>query len=122
MIHAHFRAGSFGAAARLVQEIAAAADVADHHPDVDLRYPDRVQVALSTHAVGDLTDRDLAMAAQISELASRAGATTEPLLPQRTEVAIDAMDIDAVLPFWRAVLGYVDDVPPGYDGQVVDDP
>ncbi len=118
-IHAHFRAGSFDAAVHLVQEIAAAAAVADHHPDVDLRYPDRVQVALSTHAVGDLTDRDLAMAAQISELASRAGATTEPLLPQRTEVAIDAMDVDAVLPFWRAVLGYVDDVPPGYEGQVV---
>jgi 4a-hydroxytetrahydrobiopterin dehydratase len=119
VIHADFRVGSFGAAAGLVQEIAAAADVADHHPDIDLRYPDRVHVALTTHASGAVTDRDLALAAQISELASRAGTTTEPLLPQRTEVAIDAMDIDAVLPFWRAVLGYVDDVPPGYEGQVV---
>jgi len=32
----------------------------------------------------------------------------------RVEIAIDALDIPGVLPFWRAVLGYVND--PGSDG------
>ena len=117
-LHATYRAGSFGAAAELVLRIAEAADAADHHPDVDLRYPDRVHVVLTTHAVHGVTDLDVALAAEVSELASTAGAVSEPLAGQASEVAIDAMDIDAVLPFWRAVLGYVDDVPPGYEGQV----
>ena len=43
-IHAHFRAGSFPAAAALVTAIADAAEAAVHHPDVDVRYPDRVQI------------------------------------------------------------------------------
>ena len=43
-ICAEFSAGSFTAAGALVSEIARAADQADHHPDVDLRYPDRVRV------------------------------------------------------------------------------
>jgi 4a-hydroxytetrahydrobiopterin dehydratase len=118
-IVATFRLGSFAAAAQLVSEIAAAADAADHHPDVDLRYPDHLKVALTTHAVGGLTDRDLSLAATISGLVARAGGTTELASCQTVEVALDAIDIPAVLPFWRAVLGYVDDVPPGHTGPVI---
>ena len=51
------------------------------------------------------------MATTISTLAADAGATSEPLRAQLTEIAIDALDIPAVLPFWRAALGYVDDGP-----------
>ena len=49
-IEATFRTGSFEAGAAFVGLIASAAEAADHHPDVDLRYPDRVSVTLVTHA------------------------------------------------------------------------
>lgn len=110
-IEAHFRAGSFGGAAALAAQIAAAADAVVHHPDIDIRYPDRVHVTLTTHATGGLSTLDTDLAVTISALAASAGATSEPLQAQLVEVAIDAMDIPAVLPFWRAVLGYVDDGP-----------
>jgi 4a-hydroxytetrahydrobiopterin dehydratase len=119
-IEATFRAGSFDGAARLVVEIAGAAEDADHHPDLDVRYPDRVHVALTTHAAGGaVTDRDLALAATVSSLAAAAGAVSEPVASQAVEIGIDAMDIDAVRPFWKAVLGYVDDAPAGSTDQVV---
>ena len=113
---ATFRAGSFTAAADLVARIAAAADAADHHPDVDVRYPDLVHVALRTHAAGDVTDLDVSMARTVSALAADAGCTSEPSRASVTEIAIDAVDVDAVRPFWRAVLGYRD----GPGGTLVD--
>jgi 4a-hydroxytetrahydrobiopterin dehydratase len=108
-IEAMFRAGSFSAGGDLVAAIAAAADAADHHPDVDLRYPGVVHVVLSTHSTGGLSDLDAEMARTISALAAGAGANAEPRSGQVTEIAIDAMDIPKVLPFWRAILGYVDE-------------
>jgi 4a-hydroxytetrahydrobiopterin dehydratase len=108
-IEAHYRTGSFAAAAALVSQIAGAADAAGHHPDLDVRYPDRVHVALTTHASGGLTELDAELARTISRLAAAAGATSEPLTSQSTEIGIDAIDIPAIRPFWRAVLGYVDD-------------
>ena len=51
-------------------------------------------------------------------MAAQPGAST------RTEVAIDAMDIDLVRPFWAAVLGYVDESPhePGDVVRAIRDP
>lgn len=118
-IEAVFRAGSFGAAAEFARQIADAADARDHHPDLDVRYPDRVHVSLTTHSAHGLTESDVDLASTISELALRAGATAEPLASTRLEVAIDALDIDAVRPFWKAVLGYVDD-PPAVEGGPID--
>ncbi|MCP5030314.1 MAG: pterin-4-alpha-carbinolamine dehydratase [Actinomycetia bacterium] len=105
-IHAGFRAGSFPAAATLVSTIAVAAEEADHHPDVDVRYPDRVRVALATHAALGLTSLDIDLARTISALAAEAGASSEPATAQRVEIAIDTMDPDQIRPFWAAVLGY----------------
>jgi 4a-hydroxytetrahydrobiopterin dehydratase len=117
-IEAAFRAPSFDVAATFIEEIAAAADAADHHPDVNLRYPGRVHVVLTTHATRGLTDADANLASVISDLAIKAGLASEPLVACGVEVAIDAMDIDAVRPFWKAVLGYDDDAPSATDGQV----
>jgi 4a-hydroxytetrahydrobiopterin dehydratase len=109
-LEATFLAGSFHAGAALVAAIAEAADAADHHPDLDLRYPGRLHAALTTHAAGGVvTERDIALASTISRLAAEAGATSQPVVAQSLEVAIDAMDIAAVRPFWKAVLGYVDE-------------
>jgi 4a-hydroxytetrahydrobiopterin dehydratase len=115
-VEARFVAGSFAGAAQFVLDIADAAEAADHHPDVDLRYPDVVHVALFTHVARGLTDADIALATTISALAASAGIVSEPGAPSRVEVAIDALDIAAVRPFWRALLGYVDEPS---DGDVV---
>jgi 4a-hydroxytetrahydrobiopterin dehydratase len=119
-LEATFNAGSFEHAAQFTLAVAAAAERADHHPDVDVRYPDRVHVALTTQAAGGaVTDADVALAGTISELAAAAGVTSEPTAAQACEVAIDALDIDAVRPFWQAVLGYVPEPPRESTGQVV---
>ena len=50
-----------------LNEVAAAAEVAGHHPDIDIRW-NKVTLALSSHAEAGLTDRDLQPAARIQEL------------------------------------------------------
>jgi 4a-hydroxytetrahydrobiopterin dehydratase len=107
-IHANFRAGSFGGAAALATDIAGAADQLVHHPDIDIRYPDRVHVVLTTHATGGLTTLDVDLARVISAAASAAGATSEPQAAQAIEIAIDTIDADRIRPFWAAVMGYPD--------------
>lgn len=115
-IHASFRSGSFPDAAGLAAAIAEAAEAHQHHPDIDIRYPDRVLVRLTTHAAATLTQRDVDLARVVSELAVTAGATSEPTVISSLELAIDAIDIDAIRPFWAAVLGYRQDS----DGNLVD--
>ncbi len=105
-IEAQFRAGSFDGATTFAQRVAEAANAADHHPDIDIRYPDRVFIALMTHAADGLTDLDLKLARTISDLTVQSDVVSEPSPVSRVEVAIDAMDIEAVRPFWQAVLGY----------------
>ena len=105
-IHASFRAGSFPAAASLVTAIAQAAEAAVHHPDVDVRYPDRVLVTLTTHATGGLTTLDAELARRISALAAAAGATAEPCSRGKVEIGLDTMDASLIRPFWAAALGY----------------
>jgi 4a-hydroxytetrahydrobiopterin dehydratase len=102
---ARFATGDFGTGAALVTDIAAAADEADHHPDVDLRYP-HVTVALKSHDVGAITARDVRLARRISELAGARGIATEPHAPDVLELALDTPDLEAVRPFWAAVTGY----------------
>ena len=114
-----FRAGSFTAAGELIAALSRLADERDHHPEVDLRYPDRVHVVLSTHVAGGVTERDLDMAREVSRVAAAAGCTSEPVAVAGREVAIDALDIDAVRPFWQAVLGYREG-PSARHGQVID--
>ena len=53
---------------RFVDRVAVAADAADHHPDIDIRYT-TVTMSLSTHSAGGLTRKDLALAAEIDRLA-----------------------------------------------------
>jgi len=99
MLHrlvATFRAPSYEDAAALVPRLAAVAGA-----DVDLRPSGVLHLSLP--------EDDVAGAEAISSVAVEAGLVGEPRSAVATELAIDALDIAAVRPFWRAVLGYVDD-------------
>ncbi len=57
----------FAAALEFVNAVGAAAEAANHHPDIDIRW-NTVTLALSTHSAGGLTVLDLALAAAIDRL------------------------------------------------------
>lgn len=101
---AHFRTASFVIGAALVQEISVLAAAAGHYPDVDLR-PNGVYVRTSSGLSG-LSSRDAELARQISSAAAELNVVADPTVVQQVQVAIDALDIAAVRPFWHAVLGY----------------
>lgn len=106
-VEANFEAGSYAAAGRFVADVAALCDELDHHAAVDLRYPGLVHVVSTSHDLDALTDRDVALARAVSALAAEQGLRSTPRDSMQLEVAIDAADIDDVVPFWRTVLGYV---------------
>jgi 4a-hydroxytetrahydrobiopterin dehydratase len=101
---ARFDTGDFNAGTALVTQIAEAADEANHHPDVDLRYP-HVTISLISHDVEAITQRDVRLARRISELAAAAGVTASRA-PDVLELALDTPDSSRLKPFYAALLGY----------------
>jgi 4a-hydroxytetrahydrobiopterin dehydratase len=65
-----FRFADFSAAFGFMTRVAMAAEKADHHPDWSNSW-NRVEIALSTHSAGGLTDLDIAMAGTIDALAEQ---------------------------------------------------
>ena len=63
-----FDRGDFNGSMAFVNAIAAAANAADHHPDLAISWGD-VMVRLTSHDAGGLTERDFALARTISSLA-----------------------------------------------------
>ena len=59
-----FRFADFNEAMGFVNRVALASEVADHHPDIDIRWS-RVAIALSTHEEGGLTAKDTNLAATL---------------------------------------------------------
>lgn len=116
-LHARFASGDFARGLELVNRIGALAEDADHHPDVELRYP-HVNVTLSSHDVHGVTSRDLDLAAAISVAAAELGIRSDPSTLSVVEIALDSADLQEVKPFWRAVLGLADS--PVYDEELVD--
>jgi 4a-hydroxytetrahydrobiopterin dehydratase len=55
-----------------VSAVAKAADAADHHPDIDIRYT-KVTCTLSTHSAGGITQQDLDMARKIDLAQEKVG-------------------------------------------------
>jgi 4a-hydroxytetrahydrobiopterin dehydratase len=112
-----------GLAARVVAECGADAD---GHLRLDLR-PDRVAVTLETVATASVTPLDIDLARRISAVAGALGLATDAGAAAATdadpgadagaaarsaqliEIAIDAIDIAAIRPFWKAALGYGDE-------------
>lgn len=107
----------FAAGLALVDAIGAAAEQADHHPDLDLRWG-HVDVRLWSHDAGGVTQRDVDLARTVSGLVEAAGLVADGSRVQSLELALDAPDAGAVLPFWGALLGY--EHRPGTDDEVRD--
>jgi len=61
----------------LVARIGAAAEAANHHPDLDLRYG-HLDVRLSSHDAGGVTRRDVDLARTIDAIAAELGAEARP--------------------------------------------
>ncbi|GAA3955838.1 4a-hydroxytetrahydrobiopterin dehydratase [Actinomadura viridis] len=72
-IRRRLKAPSFMAGIEMVAEVARAAEAADHHPDIDIRWR-TVTFALTTHSAGGLTARDFDLAGRIEEIAAAHGA------------------------------------------------
>ncbi|MGH8927711.1 MAG: 4a-hydroxytetrahydrobiopterin dehydratase [Acidimicrobiia bacterium] len=65
---AEFKFKDFSQAVGFVSRVALAAEKADHHPDIDIRW-NKVHLVLSTHSEGGLTEKDLDLADRISGFA-----------------------------------------------------
>ena len=114
--------GSLPLAADVAARSAAVAG-ADGHLRMDVR-ADRVVLALQTAEISWVTPLDVELAHRISEVAGEFRLTTTSggvgadspgtRSVQVIEIGIDAMDIAAIRPFWKAVLGYADK--PGNSG------
>jgi 4a-hydroxytetrahydrobiopterin dehydratase len=121
MLRTTLPAGSLAEAAEVAARVVAACgDGADGSLSVDVR-PDLVVLSLQSRVSASVTDREVELARRISEAAGGLGLATDaglgdPALRsvQVLEIAIDALDIAAVRPFWKAVLGYADE--PGHSG------
>ncbi|TQS43984.1 4a-hydroxytetrahydrobiopterin dehydratase [Cryptosporangium phraense] len=97
---------NFAAGLALVAAIGGAAEQADHHPDVDLRYS-YVDIRLTSHDEHGVTARDVRMARTITALAADDGLQPASDAVSRLDLALDTPDRTRVLPFWEAVLGLV---------------
>ncbi len=57
----------FVAAMAFVNKVAAAAEKAQHHPDIDIRY-NHVRLGLVTHDAGGITAKDMEMARSLDRV------------------------------------------------------
>jgi 4a-hydroxytetrahydrobiopterin dehydratase len=104
-------ASSAQAVAVAADAVAACGDEADRHLRIDLR-PDRVLLTLQSSEQAAVTGRDVDLARRVTAAARAAGLTLGPEIDvgvprsvQLLEIAVDALDIPAIRPFWKAVLG-----------------
>jgi 4a-hydroxytetrahydrobiopterin dehydratase len=115
------RVGSLAQAAGVASNaVVVCGEDADRHLRVDIR-SERVVLALQSLDRAALTARDVEFARRISAALNDVGLRTEPEIGtgaarsvQLLEIAIDALEIAGVRPFWKAVLGYGEEA--GADG------
>ncbi|MUL80396.1 MULTISPECIES: VOC family protein [unclassified Mycolicibacterium] len=101
------------AAAAAAHAVHAAGADAPAHLSIDIR-SDRAVLRLRSRDVGAVTERDLELARALSLVLAARGfeLTAGRGAIQAFEIAIDAIDIGAVRPFWKAVTGYIDEPGP----------
>jgi 4a-hydroxytetrahydrobiopterin dehydratase len=64
-----FEFDTFPSAIAFVDRVAEAAEAANHHPDVDIRYS-KITCRLTSHDSGGLTEKDTSLAKRLDQLAS----------------------------------------------------
>jgi len=102
-----FRTDTFAESARLMQAIGEIPGIDDQPPAIDVRAGGvTVRLISVTDDYFGMTDRDVEVARQISDVARRAGVPADPSALQSWLIIPGAPDIAEVMPFWRAVLGY----------------
>ncbi len=103
-IVARFRTGDFATGLALVGRIGAAAEDADHYPDIQLTDAD-VIVKLTSHDVQGITSRDLDLAGQISRHAAELGIGSDTAGLTQLDVGLDTAHGPQLAPFYAALLG-----------------
>lgn len=119
VLYGSFTTDDFDSAAAFVARVAELADAQNHHPDIRLGYGS-VSFELSSHDAGGVTERDIALARGIHQIAEAERAARVSVTPQRHELAIDCVDADAIRDFWRVGMGYTES--PSGDGIALVDP
>lgn len=104
-VSAWFDSPSHAAGAVLVGRIADLTGSAGRLPDIDLRARG-VQVQIRAGNPSGFTADNVATARAISESARELGLVADPSALQTVQLAIDALDASAVIPFWAGALGY----------------
>jgi 4a-hydroxytetrahydrobiopterin dehydratase len=114
-LHARFLASDFAAGVRFVSAIAEAGDGVGHHPRVTIGggYVDLKLISDDAvyrddegneHRVEWVTQRDVDLARQISEIAAGQAVRTDPAGITTIELALDTADAATIAPMWAAVL------------------
>jgi 4a-hydroxytetrahydrobiopterin dehydratase len=102
-LQTRIRTGDFATGLQVLNAIGAAAEEMNHHPDLDLRYS-RIDVRLSSHDAGGVTDRDIRLAHRIEDIAAAAGVELDRNGLSRFELGLDTPAAARIAPFWAAVL------------------
>jgi 4a-hydroxytetrahydrobiopterin dehydratase len=105
---AFFRTRSFHESTRFLQAISELPGIEDHPPAVDVRH-DGITVRLITYTDDYFGpgQRDVELARLISKAAHKLSLSADPAAVQSVLIIPGAVDTAEVMPFWRAVLGYV---------------
>ena len=72
MIVKTYELPTFPEAIQFVVAVADRAEAANHHPDIDIRWR-RVRLALTTHDEGGLSEKDVALAAEVDAVVGDVG-------------------------------------------------
>jgi 4a-hydroxytetrahydrobiopterin dehydratase len=104
---AFFRTGSFATGGSFAEAVGRLDGLDVHHAAIDVR-SDGVTVRLLTvtEDYWGMSDSDVALARAVSAIARERGLAADPSAVQTFLVIPGAPDTSAVMPFWRAVLGY----------------
>lgn len=104
---AFYPTASFGESARLVDAIGSIDGIDEHAPRLDIRADGVTVRTLTRSAEGfRLTTTDLEVARAVERAATEQGLTADPTAIQSLIVIPGATDRSAIMPFWRAILGY----------------
>lgn len=105
---AFFPTDSLAASVRLVDALASVPGLGEHNFGIDLRREGvTVRVVTLREDMMGMTQRDLDLARQVSDVARSLGLHAEPSLVQSLLIIPGAPNRPEIVPFWQAVLGYV---------------